>query len=268
MKAAENLRREEIDYWGKVGRSQGSSNTNLWRNYCDRINNDILARRLQKEYPDGKLLKPDLHEEAAGIGLYHFLHKKTEFVAGMDIGFFPVRESTKLNPGLKGICADVRNLPFQDETFDVIVSTSTLDHFQGEQEIYAGLKEIQRVLKPQGELLLTLDNPLNPLVWIRNKLPFRLLNRFGLVPYFVGKTLAPSKIKQYLAHSNMKVVQSDAVMHIPRVFAVLFSGWVERFMDEKAQHRFLRFLLSFECMASWPTRYRTGNFFAIKAFKI
>lgn len=267
MKAGDNLRREEIDYWGKVKRSHGSSNTGLWRNYCDRINCAILDDWLAEENPAGKLLKTDLHEEAAGIGLYHFLHDKSEFVAGIDIGFAPVRRSASLNPGLKGTCADIRNIPFQDNTFDIIVSTSTLDHFQNEQEIYAGLKEIQRVLRPCGKLLLTLDNPLNPLVWIRNKLPFGILNRTGIVPYFVGATLRPPKIEAMLSHLDMKVLNSDVVMHSPRVLAVLFSGWIEKFLNLNAQERFLKLLLSLEFFASWPTRYRTGYFLAIEAEK-
>jgi SAM-dependent methyltransferase len=267
MRSGDNLRREEIDYWGKVKRSHGSSNTGLWRNYCDRINHAIFDHWLAGGYPAGKLLKTDLHEEAAGMGLYHFLHDKSGFVAGIDIGFSPVRRSVSANPDLSGICADIRNIPLKDNTFDIIVSTSTLDHFHSEHEIYVGLKEIQRVLKPGGTLLLTLDNPLNPLVWMRNKLPFGILNRIGIVPYFVGATLRPPKIKAMLSQLDMKVLNSDVVMHSPRVLAVLFSGWIERSLKASAQDRFLKLLLSLEFLASWPTRYRTGYFLAFKAEK-
>ena len=122
-------------------------------------------------------------------------------------------------------------------------------------------------MKSNGEVLLTLDNPLNPLVWIRNTLPFGLLNRLGIVPYFVGKTLKPSQIKQYLSEMKMKVEQTSMVMHMPRVLAVVLSRWAEKRMDPKAQKKFLNFLLSFERISSWPTRYRTGYFIAVKAVK-
>jgi SAM-dependent methyltransferase len=261
------LDKSEIDYWEEVTRHDGAGSTRLWRDYCDRINADLLSGWLREAYPAGKLLKTDLHEEIAGKGLFHFLHAKTEFIAGIDIGFTPAREAVSNQPGLLGLCADARNLPFRKQAFDVVVSTSTLDHFKAEQEIYTGLNEICRVLKPGGELLLTLDNPLNPLVWIRNKLPFGILNRLGIVPYFVGATLRLAAIEQYLARRGMSIVRRTAVMHSPRVIAVLISAWAEKFLDLKTQQRLLKLFLAFEALGRWPTRYRTGYFLAIKAVK-
>jgi SAM-dependent methyltransferase len=267
MNVATRLKKSEIDYWGKVKRHGGAGNTSLWRDYCDRINTDLFSDWLKESNPDGKVLKTDLHEEVTGKGLYHFLHAKKNFIAGIDIGFTPVRQAVDLHPGLKGICADARNLPFQDATFDAVVSTSTLDHFKVEREIYAGLSEICRVLKPDGALLLTLDNPLNPLVWIRNKMPFDILNRLGIVPYFVGVTLRPAAIEHYLIRLGMRIVRRNAVMHSPRVVAVFISALAERVLNFKAQQGLLRFFLAFEALASWPTRYRTGYFLAIQAIK-
>jgi hypothetical protein len=51
------------------------------------------------------------------------------------------------------------------------------------------------------------------------------------------------------------------------VIAVLLSAWAERVLNFKAQQRLLRFFLAFESLASWPTRFRTGYFLAIKAVK-
>jgi len=195
------------------------------------------------------------------------LCKTSDFVAGIDIGASPVQAAISYNPDLNGMCADVRHLPFKDETFDVIVSTSTLDHFRTEKEIFASLKEIFRVLKSNGELLLTLDNPLNPLVRIRNALPFGLLNRLGIVPYFVGKTLKPLEINRFLTGLQMKVEQTRVVMHVPRVLAVILSRWAEKKTGPKVQKKFLNFLLSFEGISSLPTRYQTGYFIAVKAVK-
>ena len=75
------------------------------------------------------------------------------------------------------------------DTFDLVVSNSTLDHFARADDITIALREIQQVLKPGGRLILTLDNPSNPVVRLRNALPFAALNQMGLVPYFVGATL-------------------------------------------------------------------------------
>lgn len=268
MTVGKKIKTEETEYWENVKRGETYHDSHVWRRYCDQINTDLLSRWLSKDRQIEKLLKTDLHEETVGTGLCRRLCKTTDFLTGIDIGASPVQAATFYNPDLNGICADVRHLPFKDETFDLVVSTSTLDHFRTEKEILAGLKEIVRVLRSNGEVLLTLDNPLNPLVWIRNALPFGPLNRLGIVPYFVGRTLSPSEINQYLSEMKMKVEQTRVVMHIPRVLAVILSRWAEKRIGSEGQKKFLNFLLSFERISSWPTRYRTGYFIAVKAVKL
>ena len=78
--------------------------------------------------------------------------------------------------GLRGARADVRSLPCPDEHFDLIVSTSTLDRFDDFADLVAGLRERQRVLRPGGALILTLDNLANPAVRLPNAVPFPFLN--------------------------------------------------------------------------------------------
>ncbi|MDD4924603.1 MAG: class I SAM-dependent methyltransferase [Dehalococcoidales bacterium] len=46
--------------------------------------------------------------------------------------------------------ADAKDLPFDDETFDVVISFGVLHHIEGWQE---ALSEIKRVLKPKGYLV-------------------------------------------------------------------------------------------------------------------
>ncbi len=62
-------------------------------------------------------------------------------------------------------------LPFPDGAFDRVFSNSTLDHFDSRDDIREALRELARVLHPEGELLLTLDNLANPVVRLRNALP-------------------------------------------------------------------------------------------------
>jgi SAM-dependent methyltransferase len=52
---------------------------------------------------------------------------------------------------------DVRNLSFDSDSFDKVVSISVIEHVFPEQGgDYSALQEIKRVLKPEGELLLTI----------------------------------------------------------------------------------------------------------------
>lgn len=58
--------------------------------------------------------------------------------------------------------ADLRNLPFQENTFDLIANISTIEHIGFEGSILAdpegdikAMKELRRVLKPRGSMVLT-----------------------------------------------------------------------------------------------------------------
>ena len=123
------------------------------------------------------------------------------------------------------------------------------------------------MLRPGGQLLLTLDNPANPVVALRGVLPFRLLNRLGLVPYYVGATLGPRRLGRILSQVGLDVGEITAVMHCPRVLAVAMAGLLEKRASAKTQRCFLRLLIAFEHLASWPTRFLTGHFVAVRASK-
>ncbi len=51
---------------------------------------------------------------------------------------------------------DVRNLPFLDSTFDVVVSRAVLHNLKGKEERRRAISEIARVLKPNGQVGLIL----------------------------------------------------------------------------------------------------------------
>jgi SAM-dependent methyltransferase len=70
-------------------------------------------------------------------------------------------------PGLRSVVADVRELPFEDGSFDLAFCVSTLEHVGRDNEIYdvdaprddagdeAALRELRRVLAKDGRLLVT-----------------------------------------------------------------------------------------------------------------
>lgn len=58
---------------------------------------------------------------------------------------------------LKYMEADISQLPFEENTFDVVVSFETIEHVNGEIQ-NRFLKEIRRVLKPEGILIMSTPN--------------------------------------------------------------------------------------------------------------
>jgi SAM-dependent methyltransferase len=70
-------------------------------------------------------------------------------------------------PGLRSVVADVRALPFDDSSFDLVFCISTLEHVGRDNEVYAvdaardgegdeaALRELRRVLSKSGRLLVS-----------------------------------------------------------------------------------------------------------------
>lgn len=69
---------------------------------------------------------------------------------------------------------DVRQMPFQDNTFDVVMNLHALHHLSNDEDVDRFLRECHRILKPGG-ILAIVDFPGSPqirvLFWLlRNKL--------------------------------------------------------------------------------------------------
>lgn len=258
---------EDVHYWGVVAERWRQTNPHkLWRAHSDAVNIALLARWLPAERVE-RLLKTDLFDEACNDGLYPQLALKVHSVVGIDISISTLHASRSRHTGLRLAHADVRCLPFARETFDVIVSNSTLDHFTSRNEIIASLCELCRVLRTGGQLLLTLDNLANPIIALRNALPFRLLHRLGIVPYYIGATYTPRRLQRILQRVGFDVLDVDAVMHCPRALVVTMAQGLEGRLKPQTQRRFLCGLMAFERLSQWPTRFLTGYFIAVRATK-
>ena len=116
-------------------------------------------------------------------------------------------------------------------------------------------------------MILTLDNLSNPIILLRNWLPFILLKRLKIVPYYVGVTLRARQLEGLLKDFGFEVVEVDAIMHCPRVLAVTIARWVEKHTSFRTQISFLRLLMAFERLSRLPTRFLTGYFVAVRCIK-
>ena len=238
----------------------------LWRDHSDAVNLALCERWLPGA-PILRLLKTDLFDEAVGHGLYYQLAARSPTVIGMDVATTTLDVAHTKYPGLLVTGADVRHLPFAEGAFNVVVSNSTLDHLESPDEIKDSLQELNRVLCSGGHLLLTLDNPANPVVALRNVLPFWLLHWLRLVPYQIGVTVDRHRLVSILQQAGFEVHQTTAVMHCPRVIAVATARMVQRHSTTKSHRRFLRALMRFERLEKWPMRFLTGHFVAVNAIK-
>lgn len=82
---------------------------------------------------------------------------------------FARRYSTKFNFSVSLSVADVRHLPYPDETFSRAISVATYHHIKGKEERLKSLQELRRVLKSGGEAFITVWNHWQPRFWFRRK---------------------------------------------------------------------------------------------------
>lgn len=88
-----------------------------------------------------------------GTGVYTFdLAKKARQVFGLDISPWAVETAIKRDgsPNAHFLVGDADNLPFADNSFDLIVHTAVLQYYPSPQQM---INEINRVLKPSGKVI-------------------------------------------------------------------------------------------------------------------
>jgi SAM-dependent methyltransferase len=254
-------------YWRQFGDELEASSVNpLWRAFCDSLNMQWLAANL----PAGPLravLKTDLFDEAAGSGVYPLLQSSAQKVYGIDVAASICARGTSRYADLSAAVCDVRALPFRTRAFDVIVSLSTLDHFEDVTGIESALRELFSVLKPGGCLLATLDNLGNPVVRFRNATPWWLLKKSGLVPYPIGVSLLPEDFARLLRKTGFEISGMTTLMHVPRSPAVLLARLLYTLGKDRFTQPFCRCAASLEWLGQLPTAAWTGHYTAVQAYK-
>lgn len=254
------------EYWDGIADAWVAGRDRLWRAHSDAVNVS-LCRRWLSDRSYRRLLKTDLFDEAAGVGLWPYLTTLAPHVDAIDLSHAIARRARAQHP-IPALTADVRHLPFPDHSFDAVVSNSTLDHFDRPEAIADGLRELHRVLARNGRLLLTLDNGTNPAVAIRNALPQQWLAAIGLIPYQMGQTLRRTSARRLLVNLGFTVVAETAIMHSPRVLAVPAVRLLDRVVTSRtAKTACLRALERLEIAERWPTRFTTGHFIGFLATK-
>lgn len=252
-------------YWEAIGKGWVRERPQrTWRAHSDAVNRRLLSDWLPA-VREGRLLKTDSFDEAVSEGVADVLVARCRHYTGIDVAPETLRRTAKRLAHGSLAAADVRRLPFRAGSFDTVVSLSTLDHFATRAELIGSLRELRRVSAPGATLVLTLDNPSNPLLWLRGALPYRFLNRAGLVPYYVGVTLAPAELCRAVEEAGFAVEETRAILHVPRVLAIALGRWLARWTDGPARARWLRGLMAFERLGHLPTRLRTGHFVAVRA---
>jgi SAM-dependent methyltransferase len=198
---------------------------NAWFAYEARV---YLAQLAASGTPrTGRALKTDAFDEACG---------RRQLTAGLgrdvmvvDVSPRVVRQAACAGwDGITLAAADVRCLPFTAGNFDLVLSTSTLDHFDARADIGTALAELRRMLAADGRLLVTLDNPANPVLRLR-RLIYALTGSIrAVIPFRMGLTLSRRRLVAAVERAELDVHESGYLVHAPRVVALWAGEWAAR----------------------------------------
>lgn len=74
---------------------------------------------------------------------------------GLELSPEAVREATRCFPEFKIIEGDATNIPFEDNSFDIVINQEVIEHIENQELL---LRECRRILKSGGHLILTTPN--------------------------------------------------------------------------------------------------------------
>lgn len=129
--------------------------------------------------------RPDDRVLDCGCGLGWFLKVIEELtpcrLTGVDNDLTRLRRArAEISPGVSLAVGSVTRLPYADESFDKVILSEVLEHLPEDLE---GLLEVRRVVRPGGEIAITVPNQHYPFLWD----PINWSReRFGLSPIRSG----------------------------------------------------------------------------------
>ncbi len=205
------------------------------------------------------VLKTDLFEEANGSD--HLLSglPACGIVIGIDVAHRMVARARDRHsaPRRRFATADVRRLGLADASVDLAVSNSTLDHFSSRQELCEAIGELARVLRPGGALVVTLDNPRNPLYR-----PLRWLCAQRWAPFPLGYTTTLEDLAGIMNAAGLDVTARDYLIHNPRMASTALYLLLRRVLGGFADGPIGVLLRGFDLLDALPTRAYTACYSA------
>jgi SAM-dependent methyltransferase len=205
-------------------------------------------------------LKTDLFEESGGEDQILFdLHRPGCTGIGMDMATDTVIQAARRcpAPGIHFLACDIRHPALRPGSMDLILSISTLDHVESAADFRAGLGELVQLLSPGGLLIVTLDNPQNPMYH-----PLRWASRRGWLPFKLGYTASMRELNRLLAQLGLEILANEWLLHNPRMISTLLCLGLRKLLRKHADRPIRALLMLFAVLGRLPTRRWTACFVA------
>jgi len=166
-----------------------------------------------------RVLKLDLWNEAINTRILGWMASKGADVVGLDISHVVTSRAhanaRRENFDAALLRADIRELPFRNESFDVIYTMGTIEHIP---EYRHTLGEIERVLKPGGTAIIGVPNFWDPFL---RPLIVAALTMIGRYPYAPEKSFTRAELRRDVEGAGLEVVEMTGILALPGVLRML-----------------------------------------------
>ncbi|MFC2172383.1 methyltransferase domain-containing protein [Acidobacteriota bacterium] len=230
-------RAEYKNYWDELGENfpdlGGAASTRYYfENECRLLKESLPGFR------DIRIFKTDLWDEAKNTRILNWASTQGAHVCGIDISAPIVMQARSgfTEGSLASAVADTRQIPFRDGTVDAIYSMGTVEHFENPT---VALKEMHRILKPGGRLILGVPNKWDP--FLRPVL-VAFLRIFNLYAYGYEKSFSRRELNGMLEEAGFRIEKESGILFIP--------GWLR--MLDLACHVWLKPLSNITGILVWP----------------
>ena len=152
----------------------------------------------------------------AGCGTGFFTQKAISMKAettSLDIAPNLVKITKKKNPLCKGIEGSILNLPFEDNSFDYVISSDVIEHTP---DPYKATLELIRVLKPGGKICITVPNRS---FWFFS---VKIANLFKLRKYQGYENWVHYKeFRNFLKQNNIEIINYKGIHLFPFIVSFI-----------------------------------------------
>jgi SAM-dependent methyltransferase len=178
-----------------------------------------LIRRAAGPLQGKRVLKLDLWNEAINTRILGWMASQGAVVVGLDISHVVTRRAREnargenFDPAL--LRADIRAIPFRDESFDVIYTMGTIEHID---EYRQTIGEIRRVLRRGGTAIIGVPNFWDPFL---RPLLVQVLTLMDRYPYAPEKAFTRAELRRDVENAGLDVVEMTGILALPGVLRML-----------------------------------------------